>query len=59
MVPEKGLAEAISVLGRVNARRPARTVGTHIEHIFRKLGVRTRAQAVAAAFREGLVELPS
>jgi DNA-binding CsgD family transcriptional regulator len=37
----------------------ARTVGTHLEHIFRKLGVRTRAQAVAIAFREGLVELPS
>jgi DNA-binding NarL/FixJ family response regulator len=36
-----------------------RTVGTHIEHVFRKLGVRTRAQAVAIAFREGLVELPS
>jgi DNA-binding CsgD family transcriptional regulator len=31
---------------------------THIEHVFRKLGVRTRAQAVAVAFREGLVELP-
>jgi DNA-binding NarL/FixJ family response regulator len=36
----------------------ARTVGTHVEHVFRKLGVRTRAQAVAVAFREGLVELP-
>ena len=36
-----------------------RTVGTHVEHVFRKLGVRTRAQAVAVAFREGLVELPS
>jgi DNA-binding NarL/FixJ family response regulator len=36
-----------------------RTVGTHIQNIFRKLGVRTRAQAVAVAFREGLVELPS
>jgi len=36
-----------------------RTVGTHIQNIFRKLGVRTRAQAVALAFREGLVELPS
>jgi DNA-binding NarL/FixJ family response regulator len=36
-----------------------RTVGTHIENVFRKLGVRTRAQAVAFAFREGLVELPS
>jgi DNA-binding NarL/FixJ family response regulator len=37
----------------------ARTVGTHMEHLFRKLGVRTRAQAVAVAFREGLVEPPS
>jgi DNA-binding NarL/FixJ family response regulator len=37
----------------------ARTVGTHMEHVFRKLGVRTRAQAVAVAFREGLVEPPS
>jgi DNA-binding NarL/FixJ family response regulator len=36
-----------------------RTVGTHIQNIFRKLGVRTRAQAVAVAFRQGLVELPS
>ncbi len=33
-----------------------KTVGTHIEHIFQKLGVRTRAQAVAAAYREGIVE---
>jgi len=32
-----------------------KTVGTHLEHIFRKLGVRTRAQAVATAYREGLV----
>jgi len=36
-----------------------RTVGTHIQNIFRKLGVRTRAQAVAVALREGLVEIPS
>jgi DNA-binding NarL/FixJ family response regulator len=36
-----------------------RTVGTHTEHLFRKLGVRTRAQAVAVAFREGLVEVAS
>jgi DNA-binding NarL/FixJ family response regulator len=36
-----------------------RTVGTHIQNIFRKLGVRTRAQAVAVALRQGLVELPS
>jgi len=28
-----------------------KTVGTHVEHIFSKLGVRTRAQAVAAAYR--------
>jgi DNA-binding response OmpR family regulator len=33
-----------------------KTVGTHIEHIFQKLGVRTRAQAVAAAYREHLVD---
>jgi DNA-binding NarL/FixJ family response regulator len=32
------------------------TVGTHIEHIFQKLGVRSRAQAVAAAYRQRLVE---
>ena len=33
-----------------------KTVGTHIEHIFQKLSVRSRAQAVAAAYRERLVE---
>jgi DNA-binding NarL/FixJ family response regulator len=32
-----------------------KTVGTHIEHIFQKLSVRSRAQAVAAAYREHLV----
>lgn len=32
-----------------------KTVGTHIEHILGKLGVRSRAQAVAAAYRESLV----
>jgi DNA-binding NarL/FixJ family response regulator len=31
-----------------------KTVGTHCENILRKLGVRTRAQAVAVAFREEL-----
>jgi DNA-binding response OmpR family regulator len=31
------------------------TVGTHIEHILGKLGVNSRAQAVAAAYRESLV----
>ena len=33
-----------------------KTVGTHIEHIFTKLGVRSRAQAVAVAYREHLVD---
>ena len=32
-----------------------KTVGTHIEHILGKLGVNSRAQAVAAAYRESLV----
>ena len=32
-----------------------KTVGTHIEHIFGKLGVRNRAQAVAVAYRNELV----
>jgi DNA-binding NarL/FixJ family response regulator len=34
-----------------------KTVGTHIERIFRKLGVHTRAQAVSFAYQHGL--LPS
>jgi DNA-binding NarL/FixJ family response regulator len=33
-----------------------KTVATHIEHIYTKLGVHTRAQAVASAFRLALVE---
>lgn len=32
-----------------------RTVGTHLENIMRKLGVRTRTQAVALAYRDDLV----
>jgi DNA-binding NarL/FixJ family response regulator len=32
-----------------------KTIGSHCEHIFRKLGVRTRAQAVALAFRENVL----
>jgi DNA-binding NarL/FixJ family response regulator len=32
-----------------------KTVGTHIEHIFMKLGVHSRAQAVAAAYRDELL----
>jgi DNA-binding NarL/FixJ family response regulator len=33
-----------------------KTVGTHVEHILQKLGVRSRAQAVAVAYREHLVD---
>jgi DNA-binding CsgD family transcriptional regulator len=36
-----------------------KTVGTHIEHILKKLGVRSRAQAVALAYRSDLVEVPA
>jgi two-component system, NarL family, nitrate/nitrite response regulator NarL len=32
-----------------------KTVGTHIEHILGKLGVHSRAQAVAMAYRDGLI----
>jgi DNA-binding NarL/FixJ family response regulator len=32
-----------------------KTVGTHLEHIFTKLGVRSRAQAIAVAYRDELV----
>jgi DNA-binding NarL/FixJ family response regulator len=34
----------------------SKTVATHIQHILSKLGVHTRAQAVAMAFQKGLVE---
>jgi DNA-binding response OmpR family regulator len=37
----------------------SKTVATHIEHILEKLEVRSRAQAVAYAYREGLLETPS
>jgi DNA-binding NarL/FixJ family response regulator len=33
-----------------------KTVATHVEHIYTKLGVHTRAQAVASAFRLALVD---
>jgi two-component system nitrate/nitrite response regulator NarL len=35
----------------------SKTVSTHIEHVLRKLGVHSRAQAVALAFRDETVEL--
>jgi DNA-binding NarL/FixJ family response regulator len=34
----------------------AKTVGTHIEHVLGKLGVRSRAQAVARAYQRNLVD---
>jgi len=34
-----------------------KTVATHIQHLLSKLGVHSRAQAVAVAYRLGLVEL--
>jgi DNA-binding NarL/FixJ family response regulator len=34
-----------------------KTVGAHVEHIYLKLGVQTRAQAVAVAYRDELLEL--
>jgi DNA-binding NarL/FixJ family response regulator len=37
----------------------SKTVSTHIEHILRKLGVRSRAQAVAVAFRDRLLDKPA
>ena len=36
-----------------------KTVATHIDHILGKLGVRSRAQAVAVAFRDQLVRSTS
>lgn len=44
-------AEAIAVRLVISPK----TVGTHLEHIFQKLGVHNRAQAVAAAYREELL----
>jgi DNA-binding NarL/FixJ family response regulator len=36
-----------------------KTVGTHIEHILMKLGVQSRTQAVALAYRERLIDAAS
>ena len=33
-----------------------KTVGAHVEHIYMKLGVQTRAQAVAVAYRDELLD---
>jgi len=34
-----------------------RTVNFHLQHAYRKLGVHTRAAAVACAIRQGLVDV--
>ena len=36
-----------------------KTVNTHIDHIFGKLGVHTRAEAVAVAYRRDLAGTPA
>jgi DNA-binding NarL/FixJ family response regulator len=46
-------SEQDEIAGRLFITR--KTVGTHIEHILQKLGVRSRAQAVALAYREDLL----
>ena len=33
-----------------------KTVGAHVERIYLKLGVQTRAQAVAVAYRDALID---
>jgi DNA-binding NarL/FixJ family response regulator len=48
---QKGIAEELVI--------SPKTVGTHIERIFRKLGVHSQSQAVALAYREGWVETPT
>jgi DNA-binding NarL/FixJ family response regulator len=37
----------------------SKTVSTHVQNVFRKLGVRSRPQALAAAYRLDLVPLPA
>ena len=36
-----------------------RTVGSHVQHLLSKLGVHSQAQAVAMAYRDGLIERPA
>jgi DNA-binding NarL/FixJ family response regulator len=50
-LPQGSIAERLSI--------SSKTVGTHIEHILSKLGVHSRTQAVALAYREELVTAES
>jgi two-component system nitrate/nitrite response regulator NarL len=49
--PQREIAEGLVI--------SPKTVGTHIERILGKLGVHSRAQAVAFAYREGIVRTPA
>ena len=48
----EGLSDA-QIAGRLVIS--PKTVGTHVEHIYEKLAVRSRAQAIALAYRESLL----
>jgi two-component system, NarL family, nitrate/nitrite response regulator NarL len=50
-IDERGIAAKLSI--------SSKTVAIHIEHVLTKLDVHSRAQAVAAAYRERLVPAPS
>jgi two-component system nitrate/nitrite response regulator NarL len=50
-IDERGIAAKLSI--------SSKTVAIHIEHVLTKLDVHSRAQAVAAAYRERLVAAPS
>jgi two-component system, NarL family, nitrate/nitrite response regulator NarL len=47
---QAGIAQTLSI--------SEKTVATHIQHILEKLGVHSRAQAVAVAHRDGLIDSP-
>jgi hypothetical protein len=54
-------APRVKLTGLFASGRPisSKTVAIHIEHVLTKLDVHSRAQAVAAAYRERLVAAPS